>query len=82
VPPTIPNSVTSIGGYFLCKCTSLTAPPTIPNSVTSIGDYFLGKCTSLTAPPMIPNSVTSVGSYFLSGTKFDGADWRKHKVKK
>ena len=34
---TIPNSVTSIGGYAFCGCTGLTGSLTIPNSVTSIG---------------------------------------------
>lgn len=35
---TIPNSVTSIGGYAFYGCSSL-ADITIPNSVTSIGDH-------------------------------------------
>ena len=33
---TIPGSVTSIGNYAFCDCTSLTSV-TIPGSVTSIG---------------------------------------------
>jgi hypothetical protein len=56
-PPTIPNSVTSIGYFFLFECASLTTSPTIPNSVTSIGDYFLFECTSLNTLPTIPNLV-------------------------
>src|SRR5215468_163712 len=35
---TIPNSVTSIGGYAFYGCFNL-ASVTIPNSVTSIGDW-------------------------------------------
>jgi hypothetical protein len=66
-PPTIPNSVTSIGDDFLCCCSSLTTPPTIPNSVTSIGKEFLIGCSSLTTPPTIPNSVTIIGEGFLCG---------------
>ena len=45
---TIPNSVTSIGGYAFYKCSSLTSI-TIPNSVTSIGDEAFAGCSSLTS---------------------------------
>ena len=38
---TIPNSVTSIGGYAFYSCDNLTSI-TIPNSVTSIGDHAFG----------------------------------------
>jgi len=55
---TIPNSVTSIGGYAFRMC-SLTSV-TIPNSVTSIGSYAFLGCNSLTSVT-IPNSVTSIG---------------------
>ena len=44
---TIPNSVTSIGGYAFEGCTSLTSI-TIPDSVTKIGDSAFSSCTSLT----------------------------------
>ena len=57
---TIPNSVTSIGGYAFKNCSGLTSI-TIPNSVTSIGDYAFGYCSGLTSIT-IPNSVTSIGS--------------------
>ena len=44
---TIPDSVTSIGGYAFSSCTSLTSV-TIPDSVTSIGYSAFYNCTSLT----------------------------------
>ena len=44
----IPNSVTSIGGYAFSYCSSLTSV-TIGNSVTSIGDYAFSYCSSLTS---------------------------------
>ena len=44
---TIPNSVTSIGGYAFDGCSSLTSV-TIPNSVTSIGKSAFSDCSSLT----------------------------------
>ena len=58
---TIPNSVTSIGGYAFEDCSSLTSVR-IPNSVTSIGSYAFYGCYSLTSVT-IPNSVTSIGDW-------------------
>ena len=60
---TIPNNVTSIGGFafFMSNLTSVT----IPNGVTSIGDDAFAYCdlTNVT----IPDSVTSIGGWaFLS----------------
>ena len=55
---TIPDSVTSIGGYAFSDCTSLTSI-TIPASVTSIGWYAFFRCTSLTSIT-IPAGVTSI----------------------
>ena len=52
-------SVTSIGRFAFCRCSSLTSV-TIPNSVTSIGDRAFEGCSSLTSVT-IPNSVTSIG---------------------
>ena len=57
-------SVTSIGLYAFCGCSSLTSV-TIGNSVTSIGDNAFAYCSSLTSIT-IPNSVTSVGSVAFS----------------
>ena len=55
----IPNSVTSIGNYAFCSCTSLTSI-TIPDSVTCIGGFAFYRCISLTSVT-IPDSVTSIG---------------------
>ena len=62
---TIPNSVTSIGGYAFSNCSGLTSV-TIPNSVTSIGGYAFSNCSGLTSVT-IGNSVTSIGSSAFSG---------------
>ncbi len=64
---TIPNSVTSIGGYAFYGCTGLTSV-TIGNSVTSIGDGAFGGCKGLTSIT-IPNSVTSIGGSAFHGCK-------------
>ena len=45
---TIPDSVTSIGGYAFLGCTSLTSI-TIPDSVTSIGGYAFYSCLLYTS---------------------------------
>ena len=45
---TIPNSVTSIGGWAFYNCSGLTEV-TIPNSVTSIGSGAFSGCTGLTS---------------------------------
>jgi TolB-like protein len=55
---TIPNSVTSIGGWAFSGCSSL-ASVAIPTSVTSIGDAAFHGCSSL-ASVAIPTSVTSI----------------------
>ena len=56
-------SVTRIGDYAFCNCSSLTSV-TIPNSVTDIGSGAFSGCSSLTSLT-IPNSVTSIGSRAL-----------------
>ena len=58
---TIPNSVTSIGGYAFSGCSGLTSV-TIGNKVTSIGDSAFYYCSGLTSVT-IPDSVTSIGYY-------------------
>ncbi len=55
----IPNSVTSLGDFCFCSCTSL-AGIDIPNSVTELGEGCFSFCKSLTSVN-IPGSVTSVG---------------------
>jgi hypothetical protein len=57
---TIPNSVTSIGGYTFYDCSGLTSV-TIGTGVTSIGDDAFNGCSGLTRIG-IPDSVTSIGS--------------------
>ena len=56
---TIPNSVTSIGGWTFSGCSGLTSV-TIPTGVTSIGSSAFRGCSGLTSVS-IPNSVTSIG---------------------
>ena len=56
---TIPNTITTIGGYAFSNCTGLTSVE-IPASVTSIVEGAF-ECTGLTSIT-IPASVTSIGS--------------------
>ena len=63
----IPNSVTSIGSYAFCGCTSLTSVE-IPDGVTSIGDRAFSLCTSLTSVE-IPYGVTSIGEVTFSNCR-------------
>ena len=57
---TIPDSVTSIGDYAFCYCSSLTSV-TIGDSVTTIGNNAFNGCSSLTSVT-IPDSVTTIGN--------------------
>ena len=68
---TIPNSVTSIGGYAFAGCTNLTGV-SIPNSVTNIGGQAFSFCSGLTNI-VIPNGVTSVGGYTFRDSKVTSA---------
>ena len=66
IPKTIAGkSVTSIGEYAFCNCTSFTSI-TIPDSVTSIGNDAFNGCTSLTSIT-IPSSVTSIRTRTFKG---------------
>lgn len=62
---TIPNSVTSIGGWAFWQCSDLTSI-VIPNGVTSIGTQAFYGCTGLTSVT-IPDGVTSIGSDAFCG---------------
>ena len=62
---TVPNSVTSIGEYAFCGCSSLESV-TIPDSVTSIGSSAFEGCSSL-ASVTIPDSVTGIGEGAFDG---------------
>ena len=59
---TIPQNVTSIGGYAFESCSDLRI--TIPNSVLTIGQRAFHSCSNLTIT--IPNSVTSIGGFAFS----------------
>ncbi len=61
---TIPDSVTTIGGYAFYGCSSLTSV-VIGDSVTSIGERAFCNCYSLTSVE-IGDSVTSIGDYAFS----------------
>ena len=63
---TIPDSVTSIGGYFAFSgCSGLTSV-SIPGSVTSIGANAFSDCSGLSSMT-IPDSVTSIGNSAFYG---------------
>ena len=64
---TIPDNVTSIGGWAFSYSKSLTSI-TIPDSVTSIGDWAFYHCESLTSIT-IPKNVSSIRDYTFSSCK-------------
>ena len=61
---TIPDSVTTIGGYAFSGCDILTNV-TIPDSVTTIGDHAFSSCDRLTNVT-IPSSVTTISDWAFS----------------
>ena len=62
---TIPNSVTSIGGFAFSGCESITYV-NIPYGVTSIADRTFSGCNSLTSVT-IPDNVAYIGHYAFYG---------------
>ena len=60
----ITYSVTSIGAYAFCDCTSLTSIA-FPNSITTIGVLAFSGCTSLHTLN-IPEDVTTIGAEAFS----------------
>ena len=72
---TIPNWVTTIGGYAFENCTGLTSV-SIPKSVTSIGDYAFSGCTSLNSFT-IPASVQYIGISAFYNTPYynNASNW-------
>ncbi len=56
----LPDGLTSIGGYAFFYCTNLTSV-VIPESVTSIKEYAFYDCEALTSIT-IPESVTTIGA--------------------
>ena len=65
---TIPDSVTSIGGYAFNDCTGLTSI-TIPDSVTSIGRYAFKDCTNLETITIPKNAKFDSDGYTFSDCK-------------
>ena len=63
----VPKSVTSIGDYAFCNCSTLTSV-TIPNSVISIQQSAFNNCCNL-KKVTLSNSVTSIGDYAFSSCK-------------
>ena len=59
---TIPDSVTTIGGYAFYRCSSLTSI-TIPDSVTEIGDSAFAGCISLP----VENNIRYADTYAVEG---------------
>ncbi len=66
---TIPESVTSIGGYAFVNCSGLTSI-TIPESVTVIGDAVFSGCSGVTTIT-IPSGVTHIGDYAFWGMRLE-----------
>jgi hypothetical protein len=60
----IPDCVTTIGGYVFHRCENLTSV-TIGDSVTAIGGFAFAYCNSLTSVT-IPDSVTEIGGCAFS----------------
>ena len=57
----IPDTVTAIGDYAFCRCSSLTNIR-FPNSICFIGKYSFAYCTGLTNIKL-PDSLIRVGEY-------------------
>lgn len=58
------TNVTTLGDYFLNKCTNL-AELELPTSITRVGSYFLSYCSSFNQGLSLPNLAT-IGQGFMS----------------
>lgn len=61
----IPHSITTIGDFAFCDCSSL-ASIAIPDSVRHIGSWAFSGCCGLSSVT-IPDGVTNIGSGAFSG---------------
>lgn len=62
----LPESLRTIGTYFLSSCTAYNQPLAIPTGVTSIGDRFLNPNSSFNSSVTLPTTLTTVGNYFMA----------------
>jgi hypothetical protein len=62
---TLPENVTSVGGYAFNGCTGL-VQITLPENVTSVGDYAFSGCKGLTQITL-PGSLNSLGQAAFDG---------------
>lgn len=67
----IPDTLTSMGDYFLTNCISFNQGITIPSPITTLPNKFMFECHSFNSPLNL-NNVTVIGQYFLhNATSFN-----------
>lgn len=66
----MPNTITTIGNYFLSNCTGFNNTIFVSNNLTSLGIRFLANSTAFNRPVVLSNTkLTTLGGYFMQNCK-------------
>lgn len=69
---TIPNSITSVGGYSFSGCTGIVGTLSFPSNITLLKSNAFSGCSGLTGNLIFSNQNITISASCFSGCKFTG----------